>query len=53
MINNRNLLYEQNLNSQDDADITEFKGVRNKENSKRRQIKKKYFEERFSDNKGA
>ncbi|KAK2712246.1 hypothetical protein QYM36_011062 [Artemia franciscana] len=52
VINNRNLLYEQYLNSQDDADFIEFKAVRNKVNNMRRQAKKKYFEERFSDDKG-
>lgn len=52
MIKKRNLLYEQYLNSQDDADFAEFKRVRNKVNSMRRQAKKKYFEEKFSDSKG-
>jgi len=39
MINNRNLLFELCNNSQDDADFTEFKALRNKVNSMRRHNK--------------
>ena len=47
MINDRNLLYEQYLNSQGDADFTGLKAMRNKVISMRKQAKKKYFERYF------
>ena len=41
MINNRNLLYKQYLNSQDDADFREFKG--RKEGKQRRSTLRRGF----------
>jgi len=47
MIKKRNLLYEQSLNSQDDADFTVFKRVKNKMNGKRGQTKRNIMNTSF------